>query len=655
MTYMRNQIFHTKCLLILLCIISLQGVSQDKKIKFGNCTKEEMNITGCTFDSTADAVMIYDIGNCSYTSYDRYLERTLKMKILTKAGINNAEFSISFIKGIHRISKLKANTYNLVDNKIVVTEFDSKNYFDRQEFEDYYIRKFALPDVKEGSVIEVTYTINNLSELSLPTWVFQDDIPVLYSEYNVLYNPYYSYIHFVRGDGVLSDFKREYANSIPQKVGTTYLYPENLKFVMTDIPAFKDESFIPSKNDYLMKVDFQLTGVMQSIGSYKEFLTTWPKLNEELLEHESFGAYIKTCSREARTIINSVDFISKTPLEKAEWIDKYLKSNYKYNGVERYLAEDKLTQINKDKSASSAALNLMATGFMREAGFDAKAILLSTREHGKILEAYPFREAFNYVVCLVNVDSTLYLMDVTEPLLSFGVVPPHCLVDAGIIVQKDLVEWIDIESKAMSENKYEIELAPDLEKDSLVETYKLTSSMYEALEKRKEYRNDYEELATDLLGENYLSYDSLRISGLENPQSPFILTYKKQTELERVGDKIIIDPFCGIAVNENPLKHPTRKFPIDFTYKWARTFSVNIIIPAGYKLASKPENLVVNDRKVRIVYSINDQEPGKLNVVGVYQFRNDVYPANDYNILKEHYNKIIGKFNEKIILEPIGI
>ncbi len=647
--------FRPQYLLVLLCTISLQLFPQDKKIKFGTCTNDEMNISGCSFDTAAEAVMIYDIGNCPIVSYDRFFERTFKMKILTKAGIKHAEFSINFVKGVHRITKLKANTYNLVDNKIVTTAFDPKNYYDEQDFEDHYIRKFALPDVKEGSVIEVTYSINNLSQLSLPSWVFQDEVPVLYSEYSCMYHPYYNYVHFVRGEGVLSDFTREYDNTIPYSVGIRKLYPETLKFVMTDIPAFKDETFIPSKSDYVMKVDFQLTGIMQNNGSYKDFLTTWPKLNEELLDNESFGDYIKSCSREAKDILSNADFISKTPLEKAEWIDKYLKSTYKYNGIKSYLANDRLSQVKKDKAGTSAELNLLATGFMREAGFNAKAILLSTREHGKILEAYPFREAFNYVVCLVDVDSTLYLMDVTEPLLRFGSVPPQCLVDEGLIVQKELVEWIDIESTAMSENKYEIELIPDPVNDSLSESYTLTSSMYEALEKRKAYRNDYQDLASKLLGENYLSYDSVKCSGLNDPVNPFILTYKKQTELEKVGEKIIIDPFCGMAITENPLKHPSRKYPIDFTFKWARTFSVNITIPEGYKLASKPENMVVNDKRARIVYSINDQEPTKINIVGVYQFKNDVYPAADYNLLKELYNKIISKFNEKIILEPTSL
>lgn len=643
-------------ILVIVCTSYMQVKGQDKKYKFGTCTEEEMNFIKCAYDSTAPAVVLYDIGSCQNSSENSYFERTTKIKILTAAGLKFAEFSVSYIKGFNNVTKLKANTYNLVNGKIISTPFDAKNNLFDEEVNEYKSnKKFALPEVRVGSVIEVTYTINNISMFSVPSWHFQQRIPVLYSEYSAIIDPMFDFTHLLQGDGTLSDFKREQITTIPSKFGKLNIYPEMLKFVMRDIPGFKDESFIPSMNDYLMKVDFQLNGIRQFDGSYKPFLTTWEKLCEELMINESFGDYIKTSARFGKTIFPGADFSSKSPLEKAKWIDNYLKSNFQYSGYESYFANKWSYKVGKAKKANSAELNLLAIGLMQEAGFEAMPVLLSTRDNGKIIETYPFRDAFNYVLGLVNVDSTLYLMDVTEPMLPFGAIPTNCLVDAGLIVQKDNYQWIDIETTAMSETKYEIDLKPDLADDSVQQSFKVTSTHYDAFQKRKMYKEKYDELAASLLGIDYLSYDSLTSRNLNRYDSAFVLSYHKKSELNKIDNKIVVDPFCGIVLTDNPFIFPTRKYPIDFTYKQTKTFSVSIAVPEGYKLVSKPENLIVNDKRARIVYTVSETEDSKVNVIGVYQFKKDVYPETEYNSLKEYYTTIISKFNEKLIFEPIGI
>ncbi|HLO89721.1 MAG TPA: DUF3857 domain-containing protein [Lentimicrobium sp.] len=637
--------------------------AQDYATKIGKCTEYEMKMTACPFDSIAEAMVLYDIGTLSIQvindSYKYVYERKTKIKVFTKAGIDQAEFVIPYYKGdngYERVTGLKGNTYNLVNGKIVATSLDSKNAFEEKKSDHWYNKKFAMPDVKEGSVFDISYTITSPYLMVLPTWDFQSDIPILYSEYKVTTNPHFEYAHSLTGGGFYDDYQKYDDNGEVTYINLIPYHDAVEKFVMKNIPAFRDESYITSSKDYMRRLHFQLTTYKQSNGFREDLVSTWSKLCQELLDSDSFGGYMKSCQRDGKDIVQILTLMSdSSTLSKAKKIDRYLKSNYSYNGDESYMAGKTLKEVSLEKSGSAAQLNLMAVGYFRAAGFQADPVLLSTRSNGKIQVNYPFVDAFDYVVAMVKVDSILYMVDVTEPLLNFNEVPSRCLNDVGLVVRKDNPDWIHFESLANSDNRHEIELIPNPDSDSLSMNVKLTSSFYEGVSKRKRFKNNYAELAKDLLGKDYLSYDSIRCANLTDFEKPFELTFNKKEQLERLEDKLLINPFCDLVPTENPFKQPERNYPVDFNYKWSKTFSIKIKIPEGYKVFSKPAPFTVNNKNIRIVYTINDNEPGYLTVVALYMFKKDVYPAENYNEIKDYYNKIVSKFNENIILQAVGI
>ena len=79
-------------------------------------------------------------------------------------------------------------------------------------------------------------------------------------------------------------------------------------------------------------------------------------------------------------------------------------------------------------------------------------------------------------------------------------------------------------------------------------------------------------------------------------------------------------------------------------------FQSTIAIPNGYKLLTKPEDLRINNNLVKIIYVTNISDNNTIKVTGVYEFKNDVYGIPDYVELKNYFNKIVDKFNEKLVL-----
>lgn len=646
---------------ILFCIGSIQlTVAQNFTHEFGMYSSEEFQLQQYDKDPTAEAVVIYDIGESHFGRDDNgffiVFTHKMKIKVLTKAGLKWAEISIPFYeenRKYEQISELKGNTYNYENGQVRKSAFDPKNAYDEKFNEHWYNKKFAMPDVKEGSVIEVSYQIKSPYLFNFRGWEFQKRIPVIYSEYTTKMIPFYEYTYLMQGAAKFDDFKNYVADSPSSPLGALDYRDMVYVFVMKDLPAFKDESFITSIDDHIVKLDFQLSVIHSPYGGNQAVMTTWPKLSKELLDNTSFGKYQNASKKKCAEIIDTMQISTKTTTEKAKSIERLMKSNFNWNGHNDKFASKSVKEFLTSKTGNCADINLFMAGMLNEAGIEAYPVILSTRDHGQIKTDYPFHHFFNYVIVLAKIDSSSVLLDATEPFCKFTEIPSRCINNMGLIIQKDKTEWVKLKSKSVSSISYIFELQTNQNKDSLTQNCKLVTTGLEAISYRNKYTTSYNELKADLLGRNSLTNDSLNAVNLTHYEKPLKIVFSNKIPLETVEDKIIISPFCNYTITENPLKQPVRNYPVDFTYRKSYLFQSTIEIPSGYKLLVKPEDLIVNTSKVRIVFRTDTQKKDSVVVVGNYEFKKDVYDVSDYTDLRSYFNSIVDKFNEKFVFVKI--
>ena len=141
-------------------------------------------------DTTANAIVLYEYGN-SYVdnvSYDLHTEITKKIKILKRAGFEKATIEEHLYHKNDKREKMydiSASTFNLEKNgSITFNRLDQEDIFEEKYNENYDLTKFTLPNVHEGSVITIKYTISSPYFYKYKEWYFQDDIPKLHSEYH---------------------------------------------------------------------------------------------------------------------------------------------------------------------------------------------------------------------------------------------------------------------------------------------------------------------------------------------------------------------------------------------------------------------------------------------------------------------------------------
>jgi hypothetical protein len=127
--------------------------------------------------------------------------RHFRAKIFKNTGYHLASNNIILFhstNGKEQLTSLKGRVYNIENGKVVESELE-KEMINEQEIDNKNTeKKFTLPNVREGSIIEYQYSI--ISDfVSLPEWRFQSEVPALWSEYRVSYPEYFYYKQLQKG------------------------------------------------------------------------------------------------------------------------------------------------------------------------------------------------------------------------------------------------------------------------------------------------------------------------------------------------------------------------------------------------------------------------------------------------------------------------
>jgi hypothetical protein len=194
-------------LLLLLVGTAFTSDAQDKSpVKFGKISQEDFTIKEA-FDTGASAVVIADIGRSYFEgntkgSFSLIFKYQRRVKILNKNGFDAANVKVPLYtdgNNEEKLVDLKAHTYNLENGKVVDTKLDNSAVFKDKLDKNYTLKKFTLPSVKEGSIIEYSYTISSDFISNLQPWTFQDEYPCLWSEYEVEIPQFYQYVTLTQG------------------------------------------------------------------------------------------------------------------------------------------------------------------------------------------------------------------------------------------------------------------------------------------------------------------------------------------------------------------------------------------------------------------------------------------------------------------------
>lgn len=667
-------------LLFLVIFSSHYTWSQD--FRFGKVSVKELQEKQHPKDATADAAVLYREITSTF-HYDQakgfYLITDVfeRVKIYTKNGFEWGTKEVSLhASGNSKdvLSRLRAVTYSIGDNgKIQEEKIRKDGIFDIDHNEYFSQKKFTMPDLKEGSVIEYRYSINSPFIGNIDEFRFQEEIPVNKVNIAFFHPDWFTFQNYHKGwipFKIATDAKssslvyNQIANELRGKALSgpvqgarttiqTVPYTEIINRVsMENVPALKIEAYAGNINNYSSGLKFELSYSQYPGGMVNTITSTWDAVTKNIYDSDAFGKELERTGYFKKEVDALIAGVSD-PKEKTSKIFNFVKKNLTWNGIEGYYTREGVREAFKKGSGNVAEINLALIAMLQYAEINANPVLISTKNHG--IPLFPTRNGFNFVVAGVVLGNEVTLLDATSKHSEMGVLQPKLLNWSGRLIRKDKTsDWVSLvpTGHATYDAMVAMQLSEDLKLSGNVKS-RITGNY------AFEYRDSYSKLSNveqqKKLEKNWNTVDVSEVSftNLNNVEQPVSLQYDFETSdmLDEIAGKLYFSPLSFLALQESPFKLDTRNYPIDFGYALKDRFIVTIDIPKGYVVESTPENVhMLLDKEMGHFRYLISEGGGKIQLSVELSINDAVIAAEDYGDVKRLYEMVVSKQAEKVVL-----
>lgn len=663
----------TLALCLVMSISALAQKSREPKVKFGDIKPEEFTKDYSSLDSAAEAVYLYEAGSVKHEGNNQgwfsVIYKVHRRILLTS---KNSFDDLSTVK-IHlfedgtakeKIENLQAATYNLENGKVVQTKVDKNSIF-KDKDGDYQVVKFTFPNIKEGSIIEYTYTTNSPFYRYVPSWTFQGGYPELWSEFTIEQPQFFEFV--VLNQGYLKPVidtttitKDNFSVLIPNATGAsrTVSFSSGVvthTWAFKDIPALKEESFVTTLDNHVERLEFQFSAERFPDQQPKTYLHDWYETVDQLMKNENFGAALNKengwLKDDVKTAVNG----ETDPVKKAKNIYEYVRDNYTCTDNSARLLSQTPRKTVQSKKGNVVDINMLLITMLRVAGYNADPVLLSTRGHGKTYDMYPIMSRFNYVIARLNIDDKPYLLDASDPVLGFGHLSGKCY-NGNARVIASLPSLINLEADSLQEASVTSFFVTNDSDGKLTGTYKTTfGTMGSENMREKMKKTNSEEYFKDIK-KAYpfeVTLSNTAIDSLDKKEMPVSVQYDISFHADE--DILYFSPMMTAdAYKENPFKAAERFYPVEIPYCIDDVYILNMEIPAGYKVDElpKPARVSLNGGEGMFEYLIQAGGSG-IQLRCRTKLNKATFEPEDYETLRNFFAFIVEKQNEQIVFKKM--
>ncbi len=650
-----------------MCLASMaMAQTPEPNLKWGKPTEAELNMTTYAPDPDAEAVVLcsqtelrYDLSSGSF-KLNTFTKK--RIKILKEEGKSKANGGISYMFNGRRsgeceqLVKLKATAYNMVDGKLVKTKMENDMINHEDVNKTLRLTKFTVPQVTVGTVIEVEYEIVSDFFNDIDDWQAQDNIPVLYTSFDVTVPEYFSFNVDELGGYPLErkieptnmKFGAGSASDVLQCGGTHY------RFIGRNLPALRKKELLYAPMSYGQRVSMELRSVQIPGLVYKNYSNSWADVEERLLDNSEFG--VRLGKNPLKTEMQEAGVASiSDPKERIMAIYGLLKDRVKWNGNYSLYGES-AGKVLKERSGNNASINFILINMLKDAGFDAYPVVMRSRDRGFLTVSRATVAELNTCVVAVKVGDSLHYLDGSVEDGWLDVLPDIMLVDRARIVSKDKpVESVDLTklSAGKTRSMVNAELQPDGTLKADVQT-KFSGS--EAASLRHEFRmaTDSATFVSNMAQDLNCEIESLSLAhhhGL-GPEVERNMHVTKQCDA--AGDMIYLNPWVLNVFPKNPLTEEQRTLPVEFPYNFTENITTIVNLPEGYVVEELPQPLVLkNDDGTLSCVIASEVNGSKLSSGCQFQISKIFFSPQEYPVLKNFIDEVYKRLQDGIVIKKM--
>ncbi|MBD8081216.1 transglutaminase domain-containing protein [Chryseobacterium caseinilyticum] len=615
--------------------------SQHNFLEYPTISENEVTKSKSVIDQSAPAEILYN--SVRYNIEGLSAEKTYfsKIKIFDRKRSERwLNIEIPVMTGEH-LSAFVVNVYSYKNGKVGKVSYNKKEQLKENVVKGLRFYKMAIPDVADGDVIEYSYKLDtgifNLSHY------LEHDIPVVYQEYNLEYPDDIIY-SFNSAGSIVKPL--HHVSKTDNRLGKRYLIE---RFAFTDMKPVKEEKFVKNIDRFRKRIKPELQ--KYTFGNYSyEFARTWNKIAKNLDENDHFGGFLKSSVKDVLPE-EIKKTISKT--DRADKIFNYVKGNFKWTNDKGVITSQSLRQVVKTKSGNAAEINLLLVSLLRNAGIEANPLLISTVDNGILNIVLPNINNLNFVLASVKIDGQYYFYDATSPNSKANLLPERDWNDFGILFESDKGTDISFSNTNLSKKELLVKAKLDLESSHITGDFShIENGMY-AIESYDDY--EYNPLKYN---ESFETDFNIRIKNVETKKTTDGEMHSKMTftdngNIDVVGSKIILNPLLFLKVQNHGFDQTDERMnSIDFISPCHHKKSIEIEIPAGYKVAEmpKPKTTRTDDDELSYKYTCEIVKDNIIRVTSEVKVASGTYPKEYYPFFKHVYKLISDTENQVISL-----
>lgn len=663
----------------ILCFFlsAFSSEAQEKaKNNFGKVTAADFNLPASpVIDSNTKAVVLSDIGESHYIGnkfawYSNVFTRHTRIKILNKSALGLAIVELP-LEGeeseVEQISDVAAVTYNLENGRVFATKMDPKDIVQNRLNKTHSLLKFALPGVKEGSIIEYRYTKTSRFWYELPSWSFQwIAAPCLYSEYKIEVPEFMPFALVRQGvhPFAISNASVGNASYRTWMEGNNAIMGANdnsmfltvitnrRNWVMKDVPGFGDEPYLTTPVNYVDRVDFHIGGHSHKKGETLEHNTTWADATAEMLSSVWFGAPLDQDNARVNELADKITPTDGDRLVRAKAIYYYISHHFTCTASD--YRTDPFVEVIDRGNGTVGDINLLLTAVLRRESFDVEPVVLSTREHGFNSAHFAELDRLNYVIVRLHLEGNIYYLDATRPELGFGQLPEDCYNGPARIISNRDSGSVFFEADSLKESETTMVLL-SLSDKGLEGAWQSTPGVQGSYAVRravdqKGQQEYFKSIRTKYGADTEISNGG--IDGLDKPEEPVKIHYDFAMGSTKGSSLIYFSPVFDAGWQRNPFVSEDRKYPVELPYAMDKLYLFTMDIPDGYTVDEipKPVRVGLDGNQGQFEYLIAQQD-GKIQLRCRFRLNKARFSPEEYGHLRDFCAYVVRKEAEQIVLK----
>ncbi len=574
------------------------------------------------------------------------------VRILDRQGTDHATVRLSFYspKGQsegNNIRKLKAMTLTKTATGVDRNEVKEENIFRKRVNENYEEISFSFAGVQDGSVLDLSYSLQSDYIRRLDRFYFQENIPVQSALIELANPAIFNYAASFTGRVPIY---REIDQSRTGSINNNSIYSSDMAFWALEVPSIKEEPYVSSIDNFRSNISFELTQYAAPGGAVKEYTTTWVEVADLMRDNTGYKEAMKGSKfyqEWAESYAGTDDLMTKY-----DWAFGQVTNKVSSNGFISSNAREKPQKTVGRGDGNSAQINILLVGLCNALGMEAMPLIISEREYGSIVEELPSTQNLRHMICAVRKGNRYVYADASQLPSAPGVLPLYDLNGKGLLLDRKDGQFVDLHTAAIGMSQFIANLVMNSSLDvsgevtilmagnSTLDFIKVENGKYTFDTDKYEPLKDYD-------------VKVIKVENTGRMKFRILTEVKRKEKLPSIDGIAAFSPSIDGAWQKNPFAEENRTYPVEFPYGIIQSREVNLKLPEDFHLETIPESLVVKtpDGKCMYQYTTAETEDG-MTISQSLHVRQLVHGPEQYEGLRSMFEMLSKKEQEYISLAP---